>query len=61
MKDAVPDYLDIIQSKDIVRVVGSLIGAVHLSINNGGVPRSAQCRNKSHIEEKRIYGSQRDC
>jgi hypothetical protein len=32
--------------------VGSLTGAVHLSNNNGGVPRPAQCGQKPHIEQK---------
>ncbi|GBP92373.1 hypothetical protein EVAR_64978_1 [Eumeta japonica] len=32
--------------------VGSLTGAVHLSNNNGGVPRPAQCGQKPHIEQR---------
>ena len=32
--------------------VGSLTGAVHLSNNNEGVPRPAQCGQKPHIEQK---------
>ena len=34
--------------------MGSLTGAVHLSNNNEGVPRSAQCGQKPHIEQKGI-------